>query len=297
MKKILPSNTSIRFDKDYQEALIKFREIHKYSKILKIFVPEKELGEFIEWHERTDIEDEHCSYLILALVRGYLNNILNLEPLIFKEGKNLTRQYKEDLRERWIYEEDCTKRQKKANLFSSRIAEIQTALWLSKKGWIIENLEAYNKNSCDIEASKDNLYFVFEVKSIGMEQDYFQHLINSNMFRSPLWFNPADGQNYVLYRICEAAKQLEKIELEKNKVVVIVIHGEAWATLININCKNFQFSDGSEKWRRFLLGKKNPEELKAMTEFISNLNEIKILNYNSEHILTEYLAWVAGPPH
>lgn len=51
--------------------------------------------------------------------------------------------------------------------FMGKIAELMYADHLDKSGWQITNLEAWDKNSCDIEASKNGRSFNFEIKYIG----------------------------------------------------------------------------------------------------------------------------------
>src|SRR5262249_40961165 len=123
------------------------------------------------------------SILIAAMERGYLRQCISaVSRYLMTDGypnPDLTRQYRKDLRERWMRYEDPAKQHKKCRAFHGLLVELQFAEWLESQGWRISGLAALGHKS-DIEASATNgRATAFEVKSIGIEDADFTQILAS----------------------------------------------------------------------------------------------------------------------
>ena len=139
----------------------------------------------------------------------------------------MRRQYLQDLRERWMFYTDPIERHEKARMFSGRLVELQFAEWLELQGWTVSGLEALREGP-DVEAyANDGQITAFEVKFIGTENDDFVTILES-LTGQPAGgpVSPYDAANYLLFRVYEAAKQLQRSAC--NRIAVVVVEALTW---------------------------------------------------------------------
>jgi hypothetical protein len=131
-------------------------------------------------------------------------------------------QYLQDLRERWMFDPDPIERHKKSRMFLGRLVELQFAEWLELKGWSISGLEAIREGP-DIEAyTSGGQATAFEVKFISTENDDFALILDSIAGRPAAGSaSPYDAADYLLFRVYEAAKQLQRTDIDRIAVVVV----------------------------------------------------------------------------
>ena len=206
------------------QEFIALRE--KCPALREILVPEQVWAQFREWHLSPDYVASHSSVVLLAFRRGYLSRVTDPihRYLVSSAGirPGVSTQYVRDLREKWIFDADPAERNRLSRIFRGRLAELQFASWLESQSHVIVGLEALRKGS-DIETiSKNGQANAFEVKFIGMEDGDFTMLLRS------MGGYPAVGAisvyqpiNYLLFRVYEAARQLEATNNSKNAVIVI----------------------------------------------------------------------------
>ena len=181
----------------------------------RIFVPDEIWPSFQQWHQQPDTVAYHRSILLLAMERGYLGRVTSaVHRYLMTAGHprpDVRRQYLQDLRERWMLYADPIERHEKARIFSGRLAELQCAEWLELQGWIVSGLEALREGP-DIEAyANEGQATAFEVKFIGTEHDDFVTILE-RLVGQPAGgpVSPYDAANYLLFRVYEAAKQLQR---------------------------------------------------------------------------------------
>jgi hypothetical protein len=177
--------------------------------------------------------------------RGYLGRVTSaVHRYLMTAGvprPNVRQQYLQDLRERWMLYADPHERHQKARIFLGRLVELQVAEWLEFQGWTVSGLEALRQGP-DIEASTpDGRPTAFEVKFIGTENDDFAQILESLSGQSaggPV--SPYDTANYLLFRVYEAAKQLQRSTC--NRIAVVVVEELTWCRF------QLQLSDGWIDW-------------------------------------------------
>ena len=197
----------------------------------RIFVPDEIWPGFQQWHQQRDTVACHRSILLLAMERGYLGRVTSaVHRYLMNAGlprPDVRRQYLQDLRERWMLYADPIERLEKARIFSGRLAELQCAEWLELQGWTVSGLEAQREGP-DIEAyANEGQTTAFEVKLIGTEHDDFVTILES-LAGQPAGgpVSPHDAANYLLFRVYEAAKQLQRSAY--NRVAVVVVEALTW---------------------------------------------------------------------
>ena len=192
-----------------------------------VFLPEDTWSEFQAWHAKPDVIATHCSMLLLALKRRCLARLTGpVHRYLFKGGdlhKNVDSNYKEDLKERWMLDQDPVERHRRSKIFSGKVTELQCAEWLEACGWHITDLAALGADS-DIEAKDcSGRLTAFEVKFIGDEDDTFQMILKSIEKGASARVGPSlsSSINYLLFRVYEAAKQLAQFNGHRAAVIVI----------------------------------------------------------------------------
>lgn len=175
----------------------------------------------------------HRSMLLLALERGHISRITFPIHLYLMESeqpkKELTKQYRKDLQERWFMEDDELKRHKKSRTYLGRLVELQCAQWIEEQNWRVQNLEALG-GTFDIEAfSPRGDAWAIEVKYIGQEDWDFVDISESvdrngvGKGRAVSLYAPSD---WVLFKIYEAANQLA--DFPQARLAVLVISDLTW---------------------------------------------------------------------
>ena len=211
----------------------------------QIFVPDEVWPDFQRWHAQPDTIAYHRSILLLAMERGHLGRVTSPAHRYLIAGglarPNVRQQYLQDLRERWMLYTDPLDRHQKSRMFSGRLVELQLAEWLELHGWTVSGLEALREGP-DIEAcSGDGQATAFEVKFTGTENDDFGLILESLAGYSAAGsVSPYDAANYLLFRVYEAAKQLQRIAC--HRVAVLVVEELTWFRF------EAQLSDGWIDW-------------------------------------------------
>lgn len=173
----------------------------------------------------------HRSYLLLAFERGHLATITQPVHRFLCEDAglrpSLMDQYRRDLREHWLLEQDEVRRHERFRRFLGKVVEIQVAAWLADRGWNVTGLEALGAKSDILGESPDGAEYGIEVKYIGQSTEDFQDVVKA------LAGLPAGGGkslygaiNYLLFRAYEAARGLR--ERTGAKLAIIVVDAQSW---------------------------------------------------------------------
>ena len=287
-----PCRTTILSKKD--SLLEEFGSLRKKCPALNsIFIPEEIWPDFQKTASAVPNIVKHRSIVLGAFKNGFLSKItLPVHRYLLKgqEPKaNLTNQYRKDLIEKWMLENDLLARHQKSRIFQGKLAEIMIAAWLEDKGWLIDNLEALS-GKFDIEAtSPKQISYTIEVKYIGHEDDMFEGIVESLRSGTVVdgsWKNGYDGCNFILFKAFEAAKQLSAST--KNPLAILVVSNMAW-DLLEIQIKDqwiFNrplrfFDSASKKWKFFLRKKKSENKFanieNELDTIIGDLQELWVM--------------------
>jgi len=180
-----------------------------------VLVPDSDWPGFAHWHTGNSFNLEaHCSTVMAAFIRGHVGRISSPihRFLLRADGgvrDDVVPQYREDLRERWMHDDDAIRRHHQSKNFLSRLVELHVAEWLEQSGWRIRGLEATGA-PFDIEATDpQGADRPLEVKFIGASDAEFRTVVaalqSDFVGESVSAYTPI---NYLLFRIYEAAKQL-----------------------------------------------------------------------------------------
>jgi hypothetical protein len=186
---------------------------------------------FQQWHHQPETVAHHRSILLLALERQHLGRVTSaVHRYLMTAGlprPDVRRQYLHDLRERWMLCTDPVERHEKARMFSGRLVELQFAEWLELQGWTIYGLEALREGR-DVEAyASDGQTTAFEVKFIGTENADFVTILESLAGQPAVGLvSPYNAANYLLFRVYEAAKQLQRSACKR--IAVVVVEALTW---------------------------------------------------------------------
>lgn len=270
----------------YHEILVllnRFLTLHGKSPALQILVPDRELYRFVEWHKNPN-NALHLSMILCALQNECLEQFTYpIERFIVDQ--NVEPKYKNSLIENWMHYTCANERHHKSKIFSGKIVELMLAACMEKSGWKIVNLEAYGCKS-DIEASIDGNLTHLEVKYFGIGKVDFKCLVASISGNSyAVWANPYEFANYILFRICQAGRQLK--DITSRTIVSLVVEEQAWSlfnTALNfIKWEEPIYFKDINDWDKFANEQKQtPEE---MLSFLSNIDEIMIFTKNGTHLI------------
>lgn len=211
----------------------------------QIFVPDGVWNDFQQWHRQSDAVAHHRSILLLAMERGHLRRVTSaVHRFLITAGHprpDMRQQYLKDLRERWMLYPDPIERHQKFRMFAGRLVELQFAEWLQLQGWTVSGLEAFREGP-DIEAyANGSQTTAFEVKFIGTENDDFVRILENLAGQSGVGsVSPYNATNYLLFRVYEAAKQLQRIVCDR--IAVVVVEDLTWFRF------EVQLSDGWVDW-------------------------------------------------
>ena len=203
--------------------------------------------------------------------------------------------YRNELIERWPNEPTALQRHQKARAHEGKINELLCASWLENQGWNIVNLEALGGN-CDIQAtSPNNTTYAIEVKYIGQEDKNFKLFAESCLTHKATagTYSIYDGYNFFLFKIYEAALQLQKRnENEKNIVFIVFSHSSLIFNSMYINENWIEqhpiefLENSSDSWKNFLAKKKNETKYNhienTLETYIKKLDEIWVIQQQSD---------------
>ncbi len=292
---------------DSNKALQKFESIRaECSALQEILVPNHIWPEFKQLAGKDYNEARHQYILLGALKNGFLSKItFPIHRFLLDKGGpkiNLTNQYRKDLVEQWMLENNPLERHRKSRIFQGKLAELLAAAWIEDQGWKIHNLEALG-GEFDIEAtSADNASSTIEVKYIGQEDVHFEKIMESLTSGNAVGgsWGLYDGYNFFLFKAYDAAKQLSSSN--KARLGFIIICNMAWGFFEMpikddwISNRPLTFSNSaSSKWQNFIAEKKKEKKFSNiendLNDVISQLNELWIieernqLNYSLERIV------------
>ena len=221
-----------RHERGNEELLESFAAVRSHCPALRhLVVPDDLWPDFQQWHRQADTVAYHRSTLLLAMERGYLGRVTSAAHRYLIRGgllkPNVRQQYLQDLQERWMFYESPERRNQKFREFAGRVAELHVAEWLELQGWTISGLEALRVGP-DIEAfAPDGQATAFEVKYIGTENDDFAQIMKSLAgYAAGGPVSPYDAANYLLFRVYEAAKQLQRIA--HDRIAIVVVEDMSW---------------------------------------------------------------------
>jgi hypothetical protein len=173
-------------------------------------------------------------------------------------------------------------------MFLGRLAELQFAYWLECRGWSVTGLEALREGP-DVEAaSSSSIVSAFEVKFIGAEDDDFRSVLSAIAGQSSgRAVSAYNGVNYLLFRLYEAAKQLEKVE--SRRVAVAVVDDFTWWR-VDLQLRNgwidwaapkFLFPD--RDWESFIAAqeRKYPDLQSELAATLRRLDEAWVIRESS----------------
>lgn len=213
---------------DHSTSLDRFDAIRTACPALrKIIIPDDIWDEYKQSCQSVPDEAFHRPIAYLAFQRGCLASLTGPIHKYCLDGSEpkatLRPQYKQDLVEKWIFQDTKDERFKKSRMFEGHLAELIFAQWLEQEGWNINGLEAHGENVDVLATPTNGDSCSFEIKHLGQEEILFDlgvEALQTNGTSAGFIsvYSPVD---YMLYRIYEAARQLEKVP--NRKIVVMIL--------------------------------------------------------------------------
>ena len=240
------------------------RDIRRSCAALReVFLPEEIWEEFQARHQKIDESSPCCSMILLALERGCLCRLTSPVHRFLLNDRSepaASKQYLQDLREKWMFDECPLNRHRRARIFEGKLAELQFAEWLFQKGHKIEKLEARGGKH-DVETTFESRYNSFEVKYLGQQDWMFEMNLRAlSGYSEGDTYSLHDAANYLLFRAYEAARQLK--EAEGRKVAAIIIEELTWPIVGQpiregwIQWQRPEFVEGgTQVWEKFIHAK------------------------------------------
>ncbi len=263
---------------DIFNAFINLRD--KCLALKKILIPDKGWAEF-QNHARAEFDEAFHQYItLLAFRREYLYRITKPIHNFLLAGDEINskciKQYRMDLRERWMLKETSDDRHSRYRIFVGKLVELLFAQWLEERGWQILNLEAWGGEN-DIDAvSPNRTPSAIEIKYIGMSTLKFEAILDSLKNRPSLVnINPYFAANYLWFRIFEAAQQLRKSTNQNYVVIVIEDWNEFDFALENFIDWNDPIFFETEDWRNVVQNENlDLPSSKAILDLLENIGHI-----------------------
>jgi hypothetical protein len=277
--------------RDDREALVdQFAKVRDGCPALRLLMlPDDTWPAFQAAIRQPPDEALHGSVLLLALDRGHLAKVTSpMHRYLLEQGQlkaGMREQYRQDLRERWLLKTSVLERHRRYRIFMGKLVELQMAEWLEAQDWTIRGLEAYRQGP-DIEAEHHGEVRTVEVKYIGQEDNDFLMVVESLTSGPKAYTSDLYGpMNYLLFRVYEAAKQLQQATALR-RTVAVVITAEAWNRFefqlrgewIEWNTPSF-LTNASPLWTAFLDAQRKgyPDVEADLAPAINQLEEIWIL--------------------
>ncbi len=213
-----------------------------YSRALKLLIPD-----WPGFKEQCGINDkaDHKPSLLLAWERGYLNNIVNPIEWLLTESENqkktISKQYRNDLQEKWLENIGEIERHKKFKIFYGKLLELIYAKYLVDLGYSIVNLEAWDKNAPDIVICDNNNDYNIDVKYIGGNTDFFTKMLKS---KNGVTTSSIDiSYDFLLFKIYESYIKLgNRNKLSNNICVCFLEPSFNFIEFNNINFNDIKFA-------------------------------------------------------
>lgn len=274
---------------DFDEPLVTLDEIRQKCSVLReILIPAAIWEQFKRFEQSPRNAARHASIIVMALLDGNLKKITSPCHRYLLVGdhpkKELSKQYRNDLQEQWMFETDEVERHRKSKSFQGRIVELQIAEWLENQSWQITSLEALG-SSADIEGIRPLSYeAIVEVKSIGQRDEEFEEMVKSQASLPAGGIGPIHlSCNYLIFRTYETAVKLGKFN--KRRIAMVVVDNLAWSFFQIplrhglINWHKPQFFDVGDEWNSFLQAQKKryPSIDSDLESTIGTLHELWIV--------------------
>ncbi|GJL50219.1 MAG: hypothetical protein NPIRA01_14460 [Nitrospirales bacterium] len=237
---------------------------------------------------------KHRSYLLLAYEHGVLAKITApIHRFLLIDAhphNNFTKQYRKDLQERWIIESDPTKRHERYRRFFGKLVELLVCQTLTEREWTVTGLEALGACADIIAVSPENMANSLSVKYIGQSTYDFEQNLSTLVGGPTIGVgSPYDAINYLLFRIYEAAYQLQNFSTPK--IAIIVIDAMTWHVFEEplesqwVCWTQPAFCRGSCNWDNFLQKQygRYPTIRRDLSDIVRTLNRIFVFEMNSQY--------------
>lgn len=221
----------------------------------KVLIPESLWEDYKRWCQE-DNNAHHYPIFYLALMSGYLGKLTSpIHRFLLGNGEILPTVKKDYLKrfcENWLKPDESLKRHGKARGYLGTLIELLYAEWLQNNDYEILGLEAWGADT-DVIASKSNIKYAFEIKFIGQEDEDFVFMLGALQGNNSVHLSdPCVARNYLLFRVYEAAKQLQK-HRGKKLIAVIVIDSTTFEERFKIPLNDELNNDipDENKWFRW----------------------------------------------
>jgi hypothetical protein len=276
---------------EFEDRLTTLENLREQCHALKQLLIPDDIWEQFKAYERLEKDEALLnSILIGSLLKGELHRVTSPCHRYLLDGHcvklQVTKQYREDLKEHWMFEKDKMKRHNDSKGFQGKIVELQVAEWLESCEWQVVNLEAL-RGSFDIQAIQPNgTHGVIEVKFIGLDDEEFTQVVNAlKVTRSGGPMPIPEASNYLVFRTYETSLTLKKSP--DRRTAIIVVDDTAWMffnmALRNqpIDWKQPRFLEAGPGWNAFIQKKKKEKRYSTiesdLAATINTLNELWIL--------------------
>lgn len=237
-----------------REALFReFGHLRQDCPVLReLLIPDEIWPDFHGWCLDKPGRAHHRPVTWRAYDRNHLSRITSpIHRFLFLDGRlnpQVTNQYKADLMDRWIARAGEPSRFQAGKGFCARLSEVKVAEYLENQaGFKVTGMEAIGANY-DIEATaRDGRDWTIEVKHIDEEKGLFKAVWLSDQPKLiPITGMRKYGENYFLFRVLEAVKQLE--DSQKRRAVAMV-----WADGMGVPSRIREFDWKNPKFPAFSL--------------------------------------------
>lgn len=286
---------------DRSMALRDFEVVRqKCSALWQIIILDEIWPKYLSFCNSQKDEALHCPIAFWAYCRGSLGNFTAPIHRFLLEGlppeREVTKQYRKDLVENWILQDNYNSRFEKSRIFQGRWGELCFALWLEQAGWRIENLEAYGGHF-DVEAiSSGGTKSAFEVKYFANEECLFELGVTANLHGGVAGSSMAvySPLNYLLFRLYEASKKLEGYSGHNVAVVIITDYIQYYEIPLEeswIDWRQPKFIRWGQGIEPFLRDKfvDNPRLEEELQSYIASIDEIWIFHVGNLSIERKHI--------
>jgi hypothetical protein len=127
------------------------------------------------------------------------------------------------LQERWLRKEEELEKHQRSRTFMGKLVELLYIEYLESQGHRIVSLEAVERSGPDAIVEREKNRQSVEVKYLGRDDDSFQAIVESVKSGPAAHTGDLYGSiNYVVFRIYEAAKQLQAAPKEGRRVAFAI---------------------------------------------------------------------------
>jgi hypothetical protein len=182
--------------------------------------------------DRAEPDDTyHRSMLVLAYMGGFLHHITWGVHQFLLDGTDVkqavTKQYRKDLRERWMEKQGIEYRHGTFKTYFGKLAEVLLATWFDEHEYSVQNLAALDGPfDVTVKAANGDEIDV-EVKVIGDDNDTLQSIARAHRGENSCYSWSLQGLcDWAIFRTYEAAKQLSVST--RTRAVALLFSGTTW---------------------------------------------------------------------